>query len=138
MIYRSETHCLDIQALCSNANSAIPILPLKKSICFLNCAIESSGALCWNDNLHIWKRYKNICFIYKVIKWLQISPNKSFHKINSSDLSQILKIKRKVSGWPDLIHSIVTWITDQPLNDLTPSLCGHIVYFSCFYHTLFS
>ena len=53
---KNKTYCFDIQALCSNANSAIPILLLKKSICFLNCAMASNGVLCWNDNLQIWRK----------------------------------------------------------------------------------
>ena len=40
------TYCFDIQALCSKASSDVPTFDLKKSICFLNCAIASSGALC--------------------------------------------------------------------------------------------
>ena len=58
-----KSYCLDIQALCSKASSAIPIFPLKKSICLRNCAIPSSGALCWKESLQICKRKLPFVFV---------------------------------------------------------------------------
>ena len=49
------TYCFDIHALFSNASSGVPPLFLKKSMCFLNCAMASRGALCWKDNRQICK-----------------------------------------------------------------------------------
>ena len=58
------TYCFDIQALCSKASSALPILLLKKSMCFLNWAIPSRGALCWKDRRQICK--KRQCKVIKI------------------------------------------------------------------------
>lgn len=49
-----KTYCFPIHAECSNIRSGMPVLALKKSICFLNCDIASSGALTLKFKRQIW------------------------------------------------------------------------------------
>lgn len=72
------TYCFAIHALCSKASSGVPILDLKKSICFRNWAIASSGALCWNERRQIYKwttkYFSNLFFVDLFVKvmWTKI------------------------------------------------------------------
>ncbi len=53
---RVESYCLDIQAVCSNASSALPIFFLHRSMCLRNWAMASRGVLCWKQSLQICER----------------------------------------------------------------------------------